>query len=72
MSPARRRSWTTLFLRRSDLPYWRHWPDAATTVHPLSYAWTYEALALAAYEGGEFQDSTRYLTAANACRRLAE
>ena len=42
-----------VFVHRSDLPDWDHWPDHSTIGIPNYYAWGYYALAQAAAEVGE-------------------
>ena len=44
-----------VFLHRSDLPDWPHWPDHSTIGIPNYYAWAWYALAQAALEEGNAQ-----------------
>ncbi len=42
-----------VFVHRTGLPDWSHWPDRSTIGIPNYYAWAYYALAQAAVEGGD-------------------
>ena len=42
-----------VFLHRSGLPEWEHWPDHSTIGIPNYYAWAYYALAQAAAQAGD-------------------
>ena len=49
-----------VFMHRSGLPLWDHWPDHATIGIPNYYAWGYWALAQAALQRGENEQSQIY------------
>jgi hypothetical protein len=42
-----------VFVHRSDLPHWDHWPDPSTGVIPYFYSWAYNALGVAATNRGD-------------------
>jgi hypothetical protein len=51
-----------VFVHRSDLPAWDHWPDHSTLGIPNYYAWSYYALAQAAAVGGDEEAIESYRT----------
>jgi len=51
-----------VFVHRSDLPAWDHWPDHSTLGIPNYYAWSYYALAQAAALGGDDEAVEAYRT----------
>jgi hypothetical protein len=52
-----------VFVHRSGLPDWDHWPDPSTALIPYYYAWAYYALAVAAENRGEAELADRYFVA---------
>jgi len=52
-----------VFVHRSDLPNWDHWPDHSTLGIPNYYAWAYYALAQAAAIEGNENDLETYRAA---------
>jgi hypothetical protein len=54
-----------VFVHRSDLPFWSHWPDHATIGIPNYYAWGYWSLAQAALQREDNEAMVRF-------QRLAE
>ena len=59
-----------VFVHRSGLPNWGHWPDAATIGIPYSYGLAYQALALAVASLGDESEAERYGERAGAWVRL--
>jgi hypothetical protein len=59
-----------VFMHRSGLPAWDHWPDHATIGIPNYYAWAYWALAQAALQRGETALSDQYRQHAEEWTRL--
>jgi hypothetical protein len=49
-----------VFIHRSNLPKWGHWPDHSTTIIPYFYAWSNYALAIAAENRGDERAASRY------------
>jgi hypothetical protein len=49
-----------VFVHRSGLPEWDHWPDHSTVSIPYQYAWAYYALAVAEEAEGRVRDARRY------------
>ena len=49
-----------VFIHRSDLPRWSHWPDHSTIGIPNYYAWAYYALAQAAAQGDQVPRMEKY------------
>ncbi len=49
-----------VFIHRSDLPEWDHWPDHSTLGIPNYYAWAYYALAQAAALEGDDEGIETY------------
>jgi hypothetical protein len=50
-----------VFVHRSGLPRWDHWPDPSASLIPYFYGWAYYALAVAAENRGDEAASDRYL-----------
>ena len=49
-----------VFVHRSGLPAWDHWPDHSTIGIPNYYAWAYYALAQAAGQGDSQDRLAKY------------
>jgi hypothetical protein len=56
----------SVFVHRSGLPNWKHWPDPSTLGIPNYYAWAYWALAEAAQAHQDEPTSRKYQAAAEA------
>jgi hypothetical protein len=61
-----------VYLHRSGLPHWGHWPDHATTYSPTQYAWAYQAASLAEWQAGDADESDRYAGLALSWIELAQ
>ncbi len=61
-----------VFLHRSGLPEWDHWPDHSTLGIPQYYAWAHYALAQAALQEGDREGLERHRKAAEAWGVLGE
>ncbi len=48
-----------VFMHRSGLPHWDHWPDASTIGIPNYYAWAYYAVAQAEAQQGDTEEANR-------------
>ncbi|HZD06368.1 MAG TPA: DUF2723 domain-containing protein, partial [Longimicrobiales bacterium] len=59
-----------VFVHRNGIPWWDHWPDAASAGIPNYYAWGYYALFLAARMVGDEKEGERYLELGNAWASL--
>jgi hypothetical protein len=59
-----------VFVHRSGLPEWDHWPDASTVSIPYQYAWAYYALAVAEEAAGRGSEAERYAALGNEWERL--
>jgi hypothetical protein len=56
----------TVFMHRSEIPYWDHWPDRSTLGIPNYYAWVYYALAQEAFQRGQEEPANRFRDIADA------
>ncbi len=60
-----------VFVHRSNIPNWDHWPDPAAAGIPSYYGWAYYALGLAAWGRGDEQARARFWARADAWMELA-
>jgi len=60
----------SVFVHRSGLPDWDHWPDHSTTGIPNYYAWTHWSLSQAAWESGGDEEAERYRQSGDAWATL--
>ena len=58
--PRTERLMDEVFVNRSDLPNWDHWPDRSTVGIPSYYSWGYYALAQAAAQADDNVRLTRF------------
>jgi hypothetical protein len=59
-----------VFVHRSELPAWSHWPDESTVGIPNYYAWVYYALYQGAFVEGAEEEAEGFLRKGEAWTQL--